>query len=182
MSDKNKENGAVTEFVDASDVFIRKSQLGEFGRYLLVGFSATFLTLILIWVFNSLIGIPYTVANILACFIMIFGAFPPYKLFVFRSRSWKLPVVVKEFVTFFSARAFTFVFDIAFIWLMVDILKFDKEYPISIIRQNDLGVQSWALNFTIPEEWVFKFISMVVTTVANYIFSKFVIFSKKDKE
>ena len=37
-------------------------------------------------------------------------------------------------MTFFSARAFTFFFDLAFIWLAVDILKFNADYPVTILR------------------------------------------------
>ena len=122
MSDKKKKKAPEKEeYVKASDVLVRKSQLGEFLRYLIVGFSATMLTLVLIGVFNKIWGIErYSLSNAAACLRMIFGAFPPYKIFVFRSRDWSAKVVVREFVAFFSARAFTFFFDLAFIWFTVD--------------------------------------------------------------
>ena len=178
MSKKNKK-AVSAEPVPASDVFIRKSQLSEFIRYLIVGFSATITTLILIGVLNGVVGIEYGVANAIASFVMIFGSFPPYKIFVFKSKSWKLKTTGFEFWTFFSARVFSFLFDAAFIFLMVSVLEFDKLYPVTILRQSPEGTEFWRIAFTIPEEWVFKFISMVVTTVANYIFSKFVSFKKR---
>ena len=185
IKDKTPEKDTAPEkegYVPASDVFVRKSQLGEFIRYLIVGFSATFITLLLIALFNRIWGMElYSLSNAVACLIMIFGAFPPYKIYVFKSRDWSLKTVGREFVTFFSARAFTFFFDIAFIYLTVDLLKMNHEYPITILRQSAEGIKNWEWTFTIPEEWIFKFISMVVTTIANYIFSKFVIFKKKNK-
>ncbi|MBQ7499550.1 MAG: GtrA family protein [Clostridia bacterium] len=183
MKDKKEKGNEEVKYVEASDVFIRKSQLTEFIRYLIVGFSVTIITLILIGLFNKLWGIErMSLSNAVACLIMIFVAFVPYKIFVFRSRDWGVKNVGREFVTFFSARAFTFFFDLAFIWLAVDILKFNADYPVTILRSTAENPKAWEWTFTIPEEWIFKFISMVVTTIANYIFSKFVIFAKKDKK
>ena len=180
MNDKKKKTEKSNEPVPASDVFIRKSQLSEFIRYLIVGFSVTIITLILLGIFNSALGIPYDIANAVACLIMIFGAFPPYKIFVFKSRNWDLSVTKREFITFFSARIFSFVFDILFVMFFVRVLGLSNEYPITIARQSEYGATLWEIKFAIPEEWIFKFISMVVTTIANYIFSKFVIFKKKN--
>jgi putative flippase GtrA len=78
-------------------------------------------------------------------------AYPLNRSWVFKSRN---PQIAKEFVMFAVSRLSTWILDIAIMWLTVNLL-------------------SW--NY-----WISKiFISSVVVTVLNYVFSKVLIFNKK---
>ncbi|MDD6264864.1 MAG: GtrA family protein [Clostridia bacterium] len=158
-----------------------KDKIKEIVRYVITGTSVTVTTLLLLALFNSKFGIDYDIANALAGFIMIFVAFFPYKLFVFRSRSWSRKLFIPEFLEFASARIFTYLFDIVFVWFFVRIIGFNDVFHFTLSHFTEGGEEirgmfPWTVKIT--DEWVVKFFSMVITTVANYLFSKLVIFKK----
>ena len=79
-------------------------------------------------------------------------AYPLNRKWVFQSTN---PQVMKEFLGFASSRISTWIMDIVIMWFTVNILN---------------------MNY-----WIAKiFISAVVVTIANYVFSKLLIFKKKD--
>lgn len=78
-------------------------------------------------------------------------AYPLNRKWVFRSTN---PKIVKEFMGFASSRLSTWILDIVIMWLTVNVLQ---------------------MNY-----WIAKiFISAVLVTIANYVFSKLLIFNKK---
>lgn len=80
-------------------------------------------------------------------------AYPLNRKWVFRSTN---PHVFKEFFGFATSRISTWILDVAVMWLTVNIMSMDY--------------------------WIAKiFISAVLVTVANYVFSKLLIFKKKEK-
>ena len=80
-------------------------------------------------------------------------AYPLNRQWVFRSKN---PHVVKEFCGFAASRISTWVLDVAIMWLTVNL---------------------WNMNY-----WIAKiFISAVLVTIANYVFSKVFIFKKKEE-
>lgn len=81
-------------------------------------------------------------------------AYPLNRKWVFHSTN---PKIIREFVGFAGSRVSTWVLDIVIMWLMVNVLS---------------------MNY-----WIAKiFISSVIVTILNYVFSKLLIFNKKDKE
>jgi putative flippase GtrA len=78
-------------------------------------------------------------------------AYPLNRSWVFKSRN---PQIAKEFVMFAASRLSTWILDIAIMWLTVNLLSWDY--------------------------WISKiFISAVLVTILNYVFSKVLIFNKK---
>lgn len=90
--------------------------------------------------------------NMISWVAGVLFAYPLNRKWVFRSSN---PEVLKEFFGFSSSRVSTLIMDIVIMWLTVNV---------------------WGMNY-----WIAKiFISSVVVTIANYVFSKLLIFKKKD--
>lgn len=80
-------------------------------------------------------------------------AYPLNRRWVFRSNN---PRILKEFVGFAGSRVSTWILDIVIMWITVNLLN---------------------MNY-----WIAKiFISAVIVTILNYVFSKVLIFRKKEK-
>ena len=90
--------------------------------------------------------------NTISWVVGVLFAYPLNRKWVFQSTN---PQVMKEFLGFASSRISTWIMDIVIMWFTVNILN---------------------MNY-----WIGKiFISAVVVTIANYVFSKLLIFKKKD--
>lgn len=78
-------------------------------------------------------------------------AYPLNRRWVFKSTN---PKIIKEFTGFAASRISTLVMDVVIMWLTVNV---------------------FSMNY-----WIAKiFISSVIVTIANYVFSKLLIFKKK---
>lgn len=109
----------------------------------------------------------YLVSNIIAWVVCVIFAYVTNKLWVFESKSLKPDVVMKELVSFFAARGFSFIIEEGGLFLLVDIVGF-SDYTLQLF------------GFSISGTMISKMIVGVVVVVINYFFSKLVIF-KKDK-
>lgn len=79
-------------------------------------------------------------------------AYPLNRKWVFKSKN---PKILKEFLGFASSRVSTLIMDIVIMWLTVNVI----------------GMNYWIAKI---------FISSVIVTIANYVFSKLLIFKKKE--
>lgn len=123
--------------------------------YLIVGV----LTTIVSWgaaflgklILNTDISWQNTLNNTFSWVVGVLFAYPLNRKWVFKSVN---PQIFKEFIGFASSRVSTLIMDIVIMWLTVNVL--DMQY------------------------WNAKiFISSVIVTIANYVFSKLFIFKKK---
>lgn len=81
-------------------------------------------------------------------------AYPLNRKWVFRSTN---PKIIKEFLGFAGSRVSTWILDIVIMWVTVNVMNMDY--------------------------WIAKiFISAVLVTILNYVFSKVLIFRKKNVE
>lgn len=95
-----------------------------------------------------------TLNNVISWVVGVVFAYPLNRKWVFKSTN---PQIAKEFFGFASSRVSTLIMDIVIMWVTVNVL----EWPY----------------------WISKIcISAVVVTIANYVFSKLLIFKKKDNE
>lgn len=101
-------------------------------------------------------------------------AYPLNRKWVFKSNN---PHIVKEFTGFAASRVSTWVLDVVIMWLFVNVISFKT--PIRVV----LG---WFGKALTPDAlgdlnyWFVKIcISSVLVTIANYVFSKLLIFKKK---
>lgn len=127
--------------------------------YLIVGVMTTIFSWGAFWVctlFMEVEGPEYAlnnaIANTIAWIAGVLFAYPLNRKWVFQSTN---PNVIKEFFGFATSRLST--------WLM-DIL-------IMYVTVNVMGMHKWIAKI---------FISSVIVTIANYVFSKLLIFKKKD--
>lgn len=150
----------------------------EMATYILFGLMATVVNLATFYlfkklfisigwngIFNSIVtegselhrlfidGTDYLDANFIAWVASVVFAFITNKLWVFKSKSWKLSVAGKEFTGFVGARVFSFVIETIMMFILVTLLS--------------------------CHELIAKLIVGVVVIIINYIFSKLLIFKKK---
>lgn len=126
--------------------------------YLFWGGIAFVLSMVLFWIFASLLGWNEVTANNVDWVICVLFTFVTNKLFVFRSKSENAKALGKEFVEFVLARVFTLVLEDIIIFIGCNLMGYD----------NGIG------------QIVVKLIAQFVVIVSNYFLSKLWIFKKKD--
>lgn len=94
-----------------------------------------------------------TVNNAFSWLVGVLFAYPLNRKWVFKSSN---PQVLKEFLGFASSRVSTLIMDIVIMWLTVNVI----------------GMKYWIAKICI---------SAVVVTIANYVFSKLLVFKKDQK-
>ena len=129
----------------------------EIISYIIFGGLTTVVNFAVYIVCAKLFGINEIVANIIAWIISVLFAYITNKIYVFESKSKDIRSVMKEMISFFACRlASLVVFDIFLFWLLVDLCDI-----------NDIIV---------------KIINNILTIIANYIFSKIVVFKNNSKK
>lgn len=172
LKKKNKQNQGM-------DNTEKNGRIREILRYLVIGFSTTFINWGVTVIFTELIRVPGSVSSIIAWIVStLFFAFWAYKFFVFRSRSMKKTILYPEFISFTAARLLTLGIEFLIMLLFVDIIGLDDRMAIKFFREVDGEETKQILRFTIGERYIIKLFACVIVTIVNYIFSKLVIFKK----
>ena len=141
----------------------------ELITYVIFGGLTTVVNLISFKLFNVILGEEhYLISNVIAWFIAVVFAYVTNKLFVFESRSWEIKIIRKEIISFFAARVFSLGIEELGLWVLVSLLHFDT-YSITLF------------GIVIGGKMIAKIVLAVVVVILNYIFSKLVIFKKKEK-
>ena len=99
------------------------------------------------------IGLSVVAANTVSTVLAVLFAYITNKIFLFRSKVWRLTNLVTEFLTFCGSRLATFVGETALLYLLVDIGGFD---PV-----------------------ITKAVTMVLVIIFNYVLSKWMVFRVK---
>jgi putative flippase GtrA len=127
----------------------------EVINYLIFGGLTTLINLICFklieWFFGSEV---YLINNIICWVVAVCFAFVTNKLWVFESKSWDKKILIPQLVSFVSARVFSLLMEEVGLFVLIDIM--------------------------FANSFVAKIIMQVVVVVSNYIFSKFIIFKKRD--
>lgn len=140
----------------------------EIISYVFFGVLTTVVNLVVFKIFDKILGSNlYLVTNIIAWIAAVIFAYITNKLWVFESKSWKADIVLKELIGFFGARILSLGIEEAGLWLMIDIMHFEHINGFEI------------MSFTFDGNFIAKLIMQVVVVILNYIFSKFIIFTKK---
>ncbi len=138
--------------------------------YLVFGVLTTLVNFASFWLFGILLGAElYLVTNIIAWAISVAFAYITNKLFVFESKSFAPAVLVKELGEFILARVLSLGLEELGLWLLVDIMGLG-------------GLVLELLGLAITGQLIAKVILAVIVVLANYIFSKFIIFREKGIE
>lgn len=134
------------------DIFLKYK---EKILYVFFGGVTTIVNIVTYSLLTRMVHINNMVSNVLAWIITVLVAYITNKLYVFCSKSLNLMVVLRELTSFLVCRLVTLVIDMVIMYIFINILKI-----------NDI---------------ITKVISNVVVIIANYIFSKLVIFKKEDR-
>lgn len=124
--------------------------------YLIFGVLTTAVDYIISNVLFYLTDMPTIPAQTIAWVAAVLFAFVTNKWWVFESHTLIPSEVWREFVSFVACRVATFIFNLAALFIMVDLLKM--------------------------EFFICKLLISVVVVILNYVFSKILIFTKKDKK
>lgn len=125
-------------------------------RYIFFGGCTTLVNLACYYILRLLTSINMNVANTISVAVAILFAYFVNSRFVFVSEAVDFRQRFGEFTKFVSARLSTMVIEVGGVWLMVDFMHI-----------NDL---------------IAKFVIQFIVLALNYVFSKFLVFTKKDKK
>ncbi len=128
----------------------------EIVNYLIFGGLSTIVNFASYYLFAKVLSIDEVVSSGLSWFCAVLFAYVTNKIFVFESKTETKKQMLKELVSFFTARVVSGILcDVGTFALMVRVLHI-----------NDI---------------IAKLITQVMVVIVNYIFSKFIIFKKKNK-
>ncbi len=124
----------------------------EICLYLFFGVLTTAVNVAVYFVMFEVLMLPNVASSIAAQVAAILFAYITNKIWVFRSRGWRLRTLFFEIVSFFGCRMASAAFDVLFMWVTVDLLSW------------------WPL-------WM-KIIANAVVIILNYVASKYLIFRR----
>ena len=136
--------------------FLKKHK--EIILYVIFGGLTTVVNWVTYSLFVSFCSI--TVSNVFAWIFAVVFAYITNKIFVFEQKSWKPSIAFFEFTKFVSSRVLTGVIEI----VGVDILVYLG------LNQTVLGVRGMVAKVTVS----------IVVVILNYVFSKLIVFNKKN--
>ena len=102
------------------------------------------------------LGLGTAIANTVSTVLAVIFAYITNKIIVFQSLSWKLGLLIVEFIKFCGARAATFLAETLLLILLIDMMGFGST--------------------------LMKALTTIFVIVANYVFSKFIVFKKQKEE
>ena len=140
----------------------------ELITYIIFGVLTTAVNFVTFWLMNLVLGEKlYLLNNVIAWIVSVIFAYVTNKLWVFESKSWKPKVIGKEIPEFVGARLFSLAVEEGGLFLFVNVMHFDR-FSFKL------------LGFEITGTLIAKVILAVIVVILNYIFSKLVIFKKKN--
>ena len=113
--------------------------------------------------------------NTISWVVGVVFAYPLNKIWVFKSKNKH---IVKEFLGFAGSRVSTWILDVVIMWFFINLLSF-QNLLIGLLGKLGIVFNDIAKEDKIYYWFVKIFISAVLVTIANYVFSKFLIFGKK---
>ncbi len=138
-------------------IFALLKKYREILLYLIFGVLTTVVDYLSLWLFYDLLGIRVLDAlgaNTLAWVVSVAFAFTTNKIFVFESRDTSQKTLIREILSFVAAR----------------LVSLGAESAVIYIGVNVLGCNLWLM----------KLLASVIVVISNYVFSKLVIFRKKN--
>ena len=118
------------------------------------------------------------IINTISWVVGVLFAYPLNKIWVFKSKNKH---IIKEFLGFAGSRVSTWILDVIIMWFFINLLSF-QNLLIGLLGKFGIVFNDIAKEDKIYYWFVKIFISAVLVTIANYVFSKFLIFGKKQKD
>lgn len=133
--------------------WLKKNKFYEISSYLFFGVLTTIVNIIIHFIGLNLFSWHYLLATVVSWFAAVSFAFVTNKKWVFGSITTTKKEWFIEFMTFIFYRLVSLVMDMGSMLLLIEVFQFDN---------------LWA-----------KIVTQILVVVANYLFSKLFIFSKK---
>ena len=121
----------------------------EIINYLIVGGLTTLVSIVVYALFTKCFHINYMISNVISWIISVLFAYITNRIFVFKSKSRD---ILLEIYQFFKYRIFSFLIDVLFMYILVELINVD--------------------------DMISKIIVQVIVIVLNYVFSKLFVFKK----
>ena len=128
----------------------------SFIMYVFFGVCTTLLNWGSYYLCYNVAGIPNVPSTIIAWVLAVAVAFITNKLWVFDSRSFEKKTLFHEIWTFTAARLATGILDVGIMYLTVDVLGWNST--------------------------LWKLLSNIIVIILNYVFSKLVVFKRKNSD
>lgn len=122
--------------------------------YLFWGVVTTVVNIVVFQFLSSGVHWNYQLANVIAWFLSVLVAYFTNKVWVFGSHYSTVKAFLKEFFWFYFYRGLTLIMDVIIMYVGISLLKFDS--PL--------------------QQLIVKIIDNIIVVIANYIFSKWLIF------
>lgn len=144
-----------------SRIFNRETLL-----YLLFGVLTTLVNY-LVFFSLGLLEVSAVAANAAAFAVSVIFAYVVNKCFVFESKSWAMPTLWREILSFFAARVFSFAIEEAGLFVCDNLLGLGQYEILSLfgLRLDGVGLS--------------KILLSVIVVILNFFFCKWVTFRKK---
>ncbi|WP_234121368.1 GtrA family protein [Clostridium hydrogenum] len=139
------------ELNEIKDKYLTENNIEKIS-YLIFGGFTTIINLASYWILTSKLNLNYMIASVFAWVFAVIFAFVTNKLFVFKSYSKDLNVLLKETISFFTFRFISLFIDLGTMFLCVQMLRIHN--------------------------FVAKIIANIIVVIFNYAASKLVIFKK----
>ena len=150
--------------------------------YLIVGVLTTIVSWLACFVakffLDSNISFQNFVINTISWVVGVTFAYPLNRAWVFKSKNKH---ILKEFGGFAASRISTWVLDVLIMWFFINIVSF-KIALLKLLTFVNLTFSDIDTEDKVYYWFVKIFISAVLVTIANYVFSKFLVFSRKKKK
>ncbi|MFO8069401.1 MAG: GtrA family protein [Alkalibacterium sp.] len=130
------------------------SKYHQWIDYIFFGVLTTIVNFSIFYLFDSVIGISYLIANALSIIVAILFSFYMNKKYVFKSQTADRKMLFREFTLFVGFRLGSGFYDMLSMWVLV--AYFDINTNVS------------------------KLLTEVVVVLLNYAFSKFIVFRKRN--
>lgn len=123
----------------------------EFLLYGIFGALTTLVNIVVYFIFTKELGVNFLISNVIAWILSVLFAYVTNKIFVFESKNLSIKEVLKEAVSFFSARLFTGALDMLVMYISVDLLSID-DFLMKILS----NIIVILLNYFLSKYWIFK--------------------------
>lgn len=123
--------------------------------YLIFGVLSTVVNILVYALCSKILHINYAISNVISWIFAVTFAYLTNRVYVFDSNANTKKSVIKEIILFYYYRIVTLILEFILLYLGITLLHID--------------------------DLIVKIIANVIVIVANYIFSKFLIFKNKNK-
>ena len=125
-------------------------------NYVFFGGLTTLVNFVTYFIALKVLNIPNVPSNLIAWLVSVIFAFVVNKLYVFRSMSLEIKVILFELFSFISVRILTGALETAIMYVGVDVLQYN--------------------------ELILKIVANIIVLLTNYFGSILIIFRRKDEE